>query len=522
MKTSSLVLVVATLLSSSFIEASEKNDPSNKRRKVQRQNRLVGQPTIFNHVLLQYKVPDHALLQDEAPNHSTSSATLPIDQVEDDCESLKSVGELDAILDPKSDDRRPANQRKRKTDDNKVQSAVDALLSLSRSSASHVDIDEEIRKEESEIQVTRRRPVASEPKPLIHLSDGAFFNGRITNFRAYFDERNMQTAGNETLFKCFFFSRFFKLAKFLIENGARLPENEILPAAFAAALSGERNSQVAVDILMELLKNDAVDTVKLFIKVAGMMEKESVSSMDTLLISLLMDPEARTSFLFLPSSSIAQIIKDISDSEMILPDSLAFICNNFDCGEIEKEFALEVAVKAIKNKNSGLLEIFLEKGWIKVDDTIAIEEGKPQLTIISHLFGKFEPQTILRLIKKFNYPLNYTHNHEINPEGDILLAAVMGKDLECFKRLLLAGASLNVKIDETRTLEAIVISSSKKYPEFLKFHEAIENFKSGTLAAQIEAEDTLSNAFNAAEVTTTIDSFVDSSIVDLATDQDSF
>ena len=517
MKTSSLVLIALTLVSS-FINASNEVEGSNKRKRVvKRQNRLDPQAIAIATSQAEEPVnsiPNHVLLElnavakpSNAPLTSTSVLKTLVDY---DSSSLKSESDGEG---------EQTSNKKKRTEDDQVQSAVNALMTLSRSGgSSHVNIDDLIRGDEQEQEqkparrraapknrrtVTRRAaaPATTERKPLLALSEGAFTKATIKSFRSYFDDRNMATAGNETLMKCFFFSHFFDLAKYLVENGARLTENESLPAAFVAALAGDENSEIAAGILMELLKYDPLGTVKIFLNVAKTMETGTANAMDNFLMSLLMDKE--TSFLFFGSSSIPEIIEMLLDSEL-MPESLKYICNNYD-GPVEKEMILEATVKVINSKNAALLEIFLENGWIDIDERMVLEKGKSQLTVASHLFGKFESQTILRLMQKFKYPLDYTHDRNTNPNGDILLAAAMGKDLASFKRLLLVGASYEVKMSPKMTLEKIVDLDRANRPGF---YEAIQKFKAGELKAEVDAEDAANaplNAINTEVVETTND-----------------
>ena len=529
MKTSSLVLVALTLVSS-FINASNQGEGSNKRKRVvKRQNRLDTQALaiatsqaeepikpVLSHVLLELNA---AAKPTQVPLINTTVLKTLIDY---DSSSLKSESDGEG---------EQASNKKKRTEDDQVQSAVNALMTLSRSGgSSHVNIDDLIRGEEQEQQqqparrraapknrrtVTRRAaaaPAPAERKPLIPLTEKAFLKANIKSFRSYFDDRNMATDGNETLLKCFSFSHFFNLAKYLVENGARLTENEHLNAGFVAALSGGENSEVAASILMELLKYDPLGTVQIFLNVAKSMETETANTMDTFLMSLLMN-DNETSFLFFGSSSIPEIIEMLLDSDL-MPESLKYICHHYD-GPVDKEMILEATIKVINSKNAALLEIFLENGWIDIDERMALEEGKSQLTVASHLFGKFESQTILRLMHKFKYPMEYTHDRNTNPNGDILLAAAMGKDLASFKRLLLSDASHEVKMSQKMTLEKIVDLDRANRPGF---YEAIQKFKSGELKAEVDAEDAANAPVNAikTEVPETTNNVVDE--VDLTGD----
>ena len=481
MKTTSIVLVALTLVSG-FAEATN----SSAKRKVQRNNRIEPEALNISYLSESNKALLNIILPYvNAPENEV--VPVPEEDLSQFEEELGSVSEFEEVVASPGMKRKVVtrnNQRK-----SKAESAADALLCLSRSNASSIDIDCQSDESIEPIRKTRKSKSNANGKGkgkgrkkavrgnesvgnLVEMSEKVFSDAETKNFKRYFDERNMQTAGSEFLFKCFHFSHFFNLAKYLIENGARFSETDmsVLDASFTSASLGGENEEISVAILMELLKCDPTETVNLFVKIAGTRDQEGARNLDAFLISLLMESE--TAFIFFDSPRIVDIIKLLTDTGA-MPEALLFICNEFN-GTVKEDVSIPIVVKAIRNGNAALVEIFLEKKWISVNSRFVLAENKSSLSLICNLFGHLSSETILHLISKFKYPLDYSHDSSINPEGDILLAAVMGGDLVSFKNLLLAGASYNIHLDGSKTLEFIITKYSSQFPGF---KEALEEHK---------------------------------------------
>ena len=353
------------------------------------------------------------------------------------------------------------------------------LAGLKGSNISGIDIEDSIPSRHSvlfeakHVAKSKSKPITEAKAPAIKLkemSEKTFADGKKKNFSLYFDGGNLQTAGNAYLFKCFQLSHYFELAKFLIGKGARLAPTEETFAGMVAALTGQ--DRTSVSILMELLKVDPVGTVELFIEASR--NSAEKASLDLFLMSLLAEYE--TGVYNFSTESVVDMFRSLFRSGDF-GTSVLFMIERMEV-DLDHAQIVEMFVKAVESGDLTVIETLLEKDWLKVDERVTI--GRKDLTTISHLFGRFESDRIMNLINKFNYNIHYTHDNTINPEGDILLVALIGKDLESFKRLLQSGASFNVQLKGSMTADLTNLETytEQKRPQY---YDAIQAFKNGTL-----------------------------------------
>ena len=220
MKTTSIVLVALTL-ASGFAEATN----SSAKRKVQRNNRIEPEALNISYLSESNKALLNIILPYvNAPENEV--VPVPEEDLSQFEEELGSVSEFEEVVASPGMKRKVVtrnNQRK-----SKAESAADALLCLSRSNASSIDIDCQSDESIEPIRKTRKSKSNANGKGkgkgrkkavrgnesvgnLVEMSEKVFSDAETKNFKRYFDERNMQTAGSEFLFKCFHFSHFFNL-----------------------------------------------------------------------------------------------------------------------------------------------------------------------------------------------------------------------------------------------------------------------------------------------------------------------
>lgn len=363
--------------------------------------------------------------------------------------------------------------------------AADVLLSMSGSRGAATLSPKEAKSDKRAHKAKRTPPsfkkTATTPKSrpkLKPLSDSTFLAAKVKNFSAYFDDRNISTVGVDYLLKCFHSSHFLQLAKFLIRKGARLPATEATFSGISATMSTVEESGISVSILMELVKIDPEASFKLFLEASKATEDKV--SLDLFLVSILDDPETQA-YLFSNGPASISILSDLLESGNF-NGTVNFMVSNMTSPP-ERDQVIQMFGKALETGNFDFIEAILKGGWLDLTERIHMED-RQNLCPISHLFGKFDSEVIMKLIKDLGFNLNFTHDNNINPEGDILLIAMMKDDLKSFKRLLLAGASFNVRLsvkgDKLLSLEEY---TRKKKPEY---HAAIQFFKLGTLQDRLD------------------------------------
>ena len=344
--------------------------------------------------------------------------------------------------------------------------AADALISMSKSGGdSEIDLEDYKPRNKRE----RKEKVFL---PLKEITDQMLLNDKIRNYSVYFDESNMSSVGSEILFKCMSDSKSPKLATYLIKHGARLADNE--ESAIIALIAKEEEEEgIRTQLFRVLLEEDPISVAKIFSRAAGMTESadETVDMFFFVLLFEVTEILSETQIDLLMS-----LIEILSGSDR-MSNSLSLLFG-------DRNRIISLLLRALKSGNANFIEILLERGLIDMNEMIPVSVSVVQ-TLTSALFGRIESNKILDFIKRFNYDMKTANNSLINPDGDILLSALTIKDVKSFKKLLLLGASLNVRFGDENQVgleESVRVNH-------VDFYEAIQSFKRGTLKAEIDAEE---------------------------------
>lgn len=466
MKTTRLVSVVLTLVS--VLDASNPN----KKKRITRAKQPISATSLSSETQPALRTFTHRLLDQQQINGiSILASNKPFENGYDSESSLKSMSDreeeyTDVQIQGKKK-RKRASKAKAAVGSN-LEGAegvtISALMSMRSGSSDAVSIgngDEPAKKP------TKKAPKEVKVPELKKMTDQLFNTQRAHRFDLYFDGTNFNTEGTAFLARCFNESEYYALAYFLILNGARLPLTEDVINAMVIA-KNETNT-VARDILVALIRVDPVGSAQLFAEAAKKDE-----SFDIFFLDLLYN-EDETSVYFKTSDQLFEAFEIFAKSGN-MPQTLI---------NIIEDKAIEFMVMAIEGGKAELIELFLEGKWIQAEDQVVINDNS--FTVICQLFGRIGSKRIIDLIKKHSYNMNYTHNAEMNPNGDILVAALAGKDLESFKRLLLLDASLDVKfVLKNGASIALRDYAASKRPDI---QAIIQSFDEGTLQAEVDAED---------------------------------
>lgn len=375
---------------------------------------------------------------------------------------------------PKSNPRKIKATRKRANDDLDnfdENNAADALLSMSKSGGNgEVDLEDSSEKHKNK---KKRKEKKQDLPALLNMTENMLFNDTIRKYNKYFDERNMETVGCETLFKCMSNSTSPKLATYLIGHGARLADTE--ESAVIALAAKEEGEGSLTELFKTLLEEDPISVAKIFIRAAGMTEADD-ETVDMFFFVLLVDMteslvEAQTDLLI-------SLIEVLAESDR-MSNSLKFLLGDGD--RIMKLFS-----KALKSGNASFIELVLDLELLRINDNISLSGQGTVQTLVSSLFGRIESKKIIDFIQKFDYGMKTSNDSAINPDGDILSCALAVRDLKSFKRLLLLGASLNVnvRVGEQSQLLADFVRENEQ-----EFYDAIQSFNMGTLQVELETEE---------------------------------
>jgi hypothetical protein len=368
----------------------------------------------------------------------------------------------------KSNPRKIKATRKRANDEN---DAADTLLSMSKSGGNgEVDLEDSSEKHKNKKE---RKEKKQDLPALLNVTENMLFNDTIRKYNKYFDERNMETVGCETLFKCISYSMSPKLATYLIRHGARLADTE--ESAVIALAAKEEGEGLLTDLFKILLEEDPISVAKIFIRAAGMTEADD-ETVDMFFFVLLVDMteslvEAQTDLLI-------SLIEVLAESDR-MSNSLNFLLGDGD--RIMKLFS-----KALKSGNASFIELVLDLQLLRINDNISLSGQGTVQTLVSSLFGRIESKKIIDFIQKFDYDMKTSNDSAINPDGDILVCALAVRDLKSFKRLLLLGASLNVnvRVGEQSQLLADFVRENEQ-----EFYDAIQSFNMGILQVELETEE---------------------------------
>ena len=477
MKTIDLVVLVAALTLLSVLDASGKNkkykvsdDSSNSKTIGTPVHILIAHANILADLNEQNGInPENFGIANKMAkkwNKKRSSAkSRATAGAYSDEESLKSLSDSETESVPKRNykKRKPKRQVENiENFDEEAAAAADGLLSMSKSGISVAELEGEQPKEKKEAK--HENVLLLKP-----ITDSMIFKDTIKNYALYFDERNMTTVGSETLFKCISNSVAPKLAKFLIQNGARLADTE--ETGLLIIVAKEDHEGLVAKYLKDLFVVDPVGITKIFVRAADMVDENNFS-VDMFFLHFLY--EEINNFIESGSDLLLPVIEILSPSGR-MQSTLEIVSG-------DHERVLKLFFKALKLGNSNFIEIALKSRWISVDERIPIDSNGRTQTLISILFGKLDSDKILTLIKEFKYDLRITHDSEINPNGDILFFALFARDLKSFKKLLLMGASMDVKLYLKDKLVSLEEFTRINRPEF---YSAIQSFKSGTLKEEI-------------------------------------
>ena len=348
--------------------------------------------------------------------------------------------------------------------------ALEALLTLSKSENDNKLIDKTSQNVDGSVDTcisTQKVKRTKNPKAekevvqkvigqLSPMTERAFAHPIQIDFCAYFDESNIQTEGVIYLRRCLSESRSFNLGKFLIKNGARIPEDELC-VFIVNIMENILENGISNNLIMEMIRVDPVGMIDL-------LSKTCIENVDFYLMSgLISDFETFAYLISCPD--LIKLISLLIESKYNMINTLKLIFNNLAV-PFEHDIVIDFFKKARENGNADFIELIFNLGLIKVDDRLK------HCTLISKLFGKIPSTRIITFIKQFGYDLKYTHDMTENPNGDILLFAMAKRDLESFNELLKMGASIEVKLIFKSEIMTITEYSRIKYPEF---YEAIQN-----------------------------------------------
>jgi triphosphoribosyl-dephospho-CoA synthetase len=377
---------------------------------------------------------------------------------------------------PESNARKIKATRKRSNDDHDLDNfdennAADALLSMSKSGGNgEVDLEDSSEKHKNKKE---RKEKKQDLPALLNMTENMLFNDTIRKYNKYFDERNMETVGCETLFKCMSNSTSPKLATYLIRHGARLADTE--ESAVIALAAKEEGEGSLTELFKILLEEDPISVAKIFIRAAGMTEADD-ETVDMFFFVLLVDMteslvEAQTDLLI-------SLIEVLAESDR-MSNSFGLLLGDGD--RIMKLFS-----KALKSGNASFIELVLDLELLRINDNISLSGQGTVQTLVSSLFGRIESKKIIDFIQKFDYDMKTSNDSAINPDGDILVCALAVRDLKSFKRLLLLGASLNVnvRVGEQSQLLADFVRENEQ-----EFYDAIQSFNMGILQVELETEE---------------------------------
>lgn len=398
--------------------------------------------------------------------------------VADDEKSIKSLSdhEVEGLkISSKSEApklcKRKSNKKRTNDDLDKFDEndAADVLMTMSKSGGNaEIELEDNSDKHKSKKEKKEKETVFP---PLMEVTENMLLRDSIKKYSNYFDERNMSTVGSETLFKCMSNSMSPKLATFLIKNGARLSDTE--ESAIIALMAKDEGEDVRTKLFRVLLEEDPVSVARIFIRAAGMTEAED-ETVDMFFFALLVDmvdnlAQKQTDLLI-------DIIEVIADSDRF--------ANTLELLFGDRNRLSDLFSRALKSGKVKFIEFVFELGFFNINDKISVTADGREQVLASALFGRIEPSKIFELMQKFGYDMRTSNDPTVNPEGDILLAALAVRDLKSFKKLLMLGASLNVRVGvEQQLLEDFVRENEQE------FFEAIQSLKNGTLQAEIEAED---------------------------------